>query len=509
MKKHLSFFYVIMLVGLATCLFSCNFTIKPEDEYKPEEKTTYTVTFNANDGSSNPKTATQTFEEGIEQNLKAIESLGFNREDYIFTGWAETANALSAVYKDGASYKATSDITLYAVWTPEIVNVSYTVEHYQQNFDDDGYTKVDADTQTLSGIAGEKTKAIAKTYIGFTAKDFEQKTLSKTESNIIKIYYDRNIITWTFNADGGKWADGKTELSFSGKYGSDFSEVLETPVKSDENTDYNFYCWYPAIPQTFERNLTFTALWDIDKKLCKIEHFIQNLDDDGYTKVEADTQNIKLPLMRVSSEVPDDYIKEYEGFRYDHHVLNAQSNIEYYYDRKITWISLWANCGQFTDGETTYNLSAKYGSTIEISMGEVAWPSYSGYDFKGWAYKSDAVTVDYPQNLSFEVTAETPESVNLWAVWRAESNINNSGLNFADLGNDVEIVADGNIYKANTTLQGTYSYEWYLNDVKQDCEESSIDLSQLPAGYYILTVKVTNTATGVVYVSTFEHPIVF
>ncbi len=507
MKKRLRFFYVIMLVGLAACLFSCNFFVKPEDN---PEKTNYTVTFNANDGSSNPKTATQTFEEGIEQKLKTVSVLGFKREDYTFKGWAKKADTEAVEYLDGAAFTATSDITLYAVWTPEIVNVSYTVEHYKQNINDDGYTKIDTDTQTLSGIVGEKTKAIAKTYIGFTSKDFEQKTLSKKESNIIKIYYDRDIITWTFNADGGNWADGKTELSFSGKYGSDFSEVLETPVKSDENADYNYYCWYPAIPQTFERNLTFTALWKIDKKLCKIEHFIQNLDDDGYTKVEADTQELKLPLMWSSVNVPDDYIKEYEGFRYDHPVLNDQSNIEYYYDRKITWISLWANCGQFTDGETTYNLSAKYGSTIEISMGEAAWPSYSGYDFKGWAYKSDAVTVNYPQNLSFEVTAETPESVNLWAVWRAESNINNSGLNFADLGNDVKIVADGNIYKAEIKLPGNYSYEWYLNDVKRDNEEaSSIDLSQLSAGYYILTVKVTNTATGVVYVSTFEHPIVF
>ena len=410
---------------------------------------------------------------------------------------------------DGAVFTATSDITLYAVWTPEIVNVSYTVEHYKQKINDDGYTKIDTDTQTLSGIVGEKTKAVAKTYFGFTAKAFEQKTLSKTESNIIKIYYDRDIITWTFNADGGKWADGKTELSFSRKYGTDFSEVLEIPVKSDENTDYNFYCWYPAIPQTFEGNLTFTALWDIDKKLCKIEHFIQNLDDDGYTKVEADTQELKLPLMWSSVNVPDDYIKEYEGFRYDHAVLNDQSNIEYYYNRKITWLSLWANGGQFTGGETSYDLSAKYGSTIEISMGDAAWPSRSGYILKGWAYRSDATTAVYSQEVSFEVTAETQELVTLYAVWESEATFNNNGLIFSDLGNDIKIVAEENVYKVETTLPGTYSYEWYLNDAKQDCEESSIDLSQLAAGYYILTVKVTNPATGFVYISTYENPIVF
>ncbi len=370
MKKCLRFFYVIMLVGFAACLFSCNFFIKPEEESEPENKpktTYYTVTFHANDGNINPQTATQTFTEGVSQNLKTIAELGFKRTDYRFTGWAKSVAATSADYNDGASYTATSDITLYAVWAydPEVVVVNYTVEHYQQNIDDDEYTKVATDT--LSGISGDNTRALANAYTGFTAKAFEQKILVKGESPVIKIYYDRNIIKLSLNANGGK----------------------------------------------------------------------------------------------------------------------------------------------FTGNETEYLLSAKFGSKIEIHIGEAAWPSYSDYVLKGWAYSSDDTTTDYSQELSFEVTAETPELVTLYAVWGLGADINNNGLLFSDFGNDVTIVAEGNVYKAETILPGIYSYEWYLNDVKQDCEDNSIDLSQLAAGYYILTVKVTNPATGFVYILTYENPIVF
>lgn len=364
MKKRLRFFYVIMLVGLAACLFSCNFFMKSGEE---PETTYYTVTFHPNNGNINPQTATQAFTEGVSQNLKTIAELGFKRTDYRFTGWAKSAIATSADYNDGASYTATSDITLYAVWAydPEVVVVNYTVEHYQQNINDDEYTKVDTDTPT--GMTGEKTKAVAKTYNGFTAKAFEQETLVKGESKIIKIYYDR----------------------------------------------------------------------------------------------------------------------------------------------KKTSLTLVSNGGQFQGGETDYTLIGRFGSKIKIHMGDAAWPSKSGYILKGWAYSSDATTAVYSQELSFEVTAETSKLVTLYAVWESESSFNNKGLVFSDFGNDIKIVAEGKVYKAVATLQGTYSYEWYLNDVKQDCEESSIDLSQLSAGYYILTVKVTNSATGFVYVSTFENPIVF
>lgn len=78
---------------------------------------TYTITFNANDGSQTPATATQEFTAGIPQALKTISELGFSKNGFNFAGWATTASESESSYADGASYTATATTTLYALWS--------------------------------------------------------------------------------------------------------------------------------------------------------------------------------------------------------------------------------------------------------------------------------------------------------------------------------------------------------------------------------------------------------
>lgn len=78
---------------------------------------TYTITFNANDGSGNPATKTQAFTEGTAQNLKKIAELGFKKDGYGFAGWGTEADATQSSYADGSSYTASSNATLYALWS--------------------------------------------------------------------------------------------------------------------------------------------------------------------------------------------------------------------------------------------------------------------------------------------------------------------------------------------------------------------------------------------------------
>ncbi len=77
----------------------------------------FTVTFNANDGSQSPATATQTFTAGTPQNLKTIAELGFSKSGFNFAGWLASADASEASYADGSSYTGTTDVTLYALWS--------------------------------------------------------------------------------------------------------------------------------------------------------------------------------------------------------------------------------------------------------------------------------------------------------------------------------------------------------------------------------------------------------
>ena len=81
---------------------------------------THTVTFNGN-GSDGGTTATQTINEGASV---ALTSNGFTRTGYTFAGWATSAGGVVA-YADGALYTmSTSNVTLYAKWTPTIYTCS-------------------------------------------------------------------------------------------------------------------------------------------------------------------------------------------------------------------------------------------------------------------------------------------------------------------------------------------------------------------------------------------------
>jgi hypothetical protein len=87
-----------------------NTTLTAKFEDGRAEATQYTVTFEAN-GGTGTMTA-QTFTEGTAQNLAAN---GFSKTDNTFIGWATTASG-AVSYVNGASYTATANITLYAVW---------------------------------------------------------------------------------------------------------------------------------------------------------------------------------------------------------------------------------------------------------------------------------------------------------------------------------------------------------------------------------------------------------
>ncbi len=69
----------------------------------------YTLSFDANGGDSAPEAVTVDY--GTEVTLEPIE-----RANYVFKGWAGTADAAAADYAAGESFTVEADVTLYAVW---------------------------------------------------------------------------------------------------------------------------------------------------------------------------------------------------------------------------------------------------------------------------------------------------------------------------------------------------------------------------------------------------------
>ena len=79
---------------------------------------TYTITYNSNGGSGYMSPSTKTH--GVSLTLRLNT---FTRTGYTFQGWATSANG-SVVYADGARYTSNASITLYAVWSLAVFNIT-------------------------------------------------------------------------------------------------------------------------------------------------------------------------------------------------------------------------------------------------------------------------------------------------------------------------------------------------------------------------------------------------
>lgn len=206
----------------------------------------YDVTLNLNyDGAAEPTKITVTYD-GTYSALTTPERAGYD-----FLGWFTAKTDGEQVTAD-SKVSITAPQTLYAHWTEG--ETTYTVKHYQQNTEDiadNNYTEFES--ETLSGITGQQTKAVAKTYTGFaSAKAFEQLPIAPDSSTVISIYYDRLTYTVT-------WMNGDTKLKDETlRYGAMPNYKDEAPTKEGTGHTYTFTGWSPA-PSEVTGNVTYTA----------------------------------------------------------------------------------------------------------------------------------------------------------------------------------------------------------------------------------------------------------
>lgn len=136
----------------------------------------------------------------------------------------------------------------------------YTVNHHQQNLNDNDYTQFQTETDK-TGTTGELTNAAAKNYEGFKAKPFEQKTIAADGSTVVDIYYDRNTYTVTYTDGVNDETIFADEVHQSVKYGAPVPAYNNGTKPSREN--YTFAGWDPAVPETMPaHHLMFAAKWE-------------------------------------------------------------------------------------------------------------------------------------------------------------------------------------------------------------------------------------------------------
>lgn len=220
----------------------------PSEDEPEQPAVTYTVSYSSDKGVSdsslvNPITVLEGAAITAEQ-LPELSAMGWS-----FEGWYDGETKVIA------GYKVTKNITLVAKWT---LNPKYTVEHWLQNIDDDDYVCKQSDSQQLYGKTGTMTNATAKNYPGFLAQEIEQTVIQPDGTTVVKIKYNRKIITVTVNLDGGNIDGNENNITAKGKFGAKTELSVNNPGKAN----CHFGGWSMDIPETFPADdVEIKAIW--------------------------------------------------------------------------------------------------------------------------------------------------------------------------------------------------------------------------------------------------------
>ena len=378
---------------------------------------------------------------------------------YIFDGWFDSqdlnGNGTGNKIQSWGANAKTGDITLYAKWSPR-TDTAYKVEHYQQNADDDDYTLVEIDNKT--GTTDADTVAQTKAYEHFTAQSITQIAIAPDGSSVVKVYYNRDSVTMTFNLAGGKIGnDSSVELT--GKYGSSYT------VGTPDKTGWTFANWNPALPEKMKTG-AYTATYTANTNTAyKVFHYQQNANDDEYILKDTDNKT------GTTEEQTQAAAKDYDHFTaktFEQVTIAADGSTEIsiYYDREIIIFTLELDGGTL-NAETI--IRGKYGQTVLSNP----VPEKQGYSFEGWNTTGGTL----PQ--TFETTATYT------AKW---SSVKGITIKVSEADIDVTKTVNGNT--VTFTAETCDSYAWYLDDVLKDSGQTfEIDTSTMVKGTYTLVLE--------------------
>lgn len=251
--------------------------------------------------------------------------------NYQFADGRQAANPWSATVANGTPF--TQDVTSptvvgYApdqpvvhvdssVATTYTVNyrpaeVNFTVEHYQQNVDNDDYKLVDTETkqgytESPVGDGLAKNTKTEPNYSGFYSLLYDTTTkIAADGSTVVKVYYDRYYYLMNFNLDGGYGVE-----PIYARYGATIN--VGNPTKPG----YSFNGWNPELPEKMPVNGgTYAAKWTAGTTSFSVVFWYENADDTNYSYAGA----YKVSNANVGAEVKSaDYRNEAFDKRDDTH----------------------------------------------------------------------------------------------------------------------------------------------------------------------------------------------
>ena len=378
---------------------------------------------------------------------------------YKFDGWY---NGSTKVVN---GTQITKPMALKAHWTPK--QVSYTVIHWWENADDNGYSFHESETK--KGLTGSETEAVEKSYTVdgknifgesvkdkvFTASTISQKTIKGDGSTIVNVYYKRKTYTMHFK----KYSNSRTDLStITKKWGQSISKA-EWPTY-DENglwhiSDSRYLSYTSTMP------MKDSKLWSTSGHYTYTAYYyVQKIAGNGYDLHHTDV--IKgSRYLTIGKE--DCYA--ISGFKFEYcypGVGESYKDAKFYYTRNSYDLKFINN------GKQDKTVSKKYEQSISSENYTPTRPSSlpDYYVFDGW-YENELCE---GEAYNFTGKKMPAQNVTLYAKWTASDvkltyNLNNPE---GALVKKTEDVAAGTV--ASTVLPSIptineYSFAgWYYAD---------------------------------------------
>ena len=378
---------------------------------------------------------------------------------YTFDGWYNGTEEV----ENGT--QITKPMTLKAHWTPK--QVSYTVIHWWENADDNGYSF--HESQELQGLTGKTTEAVAKSYTTsgknihgesvtdkvFTASTISQKTIKGDGSTIVNVYYKRKTYTMHFKERRNSRKDLST---ITKKWGQSISKK-EWPTYDGNGNWQIASSKYLAF--TSSMPMKDSTLWSTSGYYTyKAYYYVQKIDGNGYNLHHTNT--IK---MDSNPKIGNEDCYAISGFTFEYcnpDVGGSYNGAKFYYKRNSYDLKFINN------GKVDKSASKKYEQSISSENYTPTRPSSlpEYYVFDGW-YENELCE---GEAYNFTGKKMPAQNVTLYAKWTASDvkltyNLNNPE---GALVKKTEDVAAGTV--ASTVLPSIptineYSFAgWYYAD---------------------------------------------
>lgn len=342
----------------------------------------YWITFDANGGSY---TAPVFYANGT---AAAAPVTNPTLPGYSFDRWY-----LDKECKNEADFsKITTSTTVYAGW--KAADTTYTVIHWQENADDDGYSYKESETK--QGASGKQTAATVKSYLGFTAQTITQETIAGDGSTIVNVYYKRNVYDIKFyeikwNNYQYQWSE-ITSIRITAKYGANIRN--EWPTYNDSNTwsTNSEYSSYWGLQGPYQVNIDTMPLNGASFYGPKTGsgsqtayYYVEVLPGESGTTYHGTTYKLDhsdtSPGTGYTVTQEDKY--DLTGFTYKEGTKNGgkYDNAKFYYTRNSY------NVVYVSNSQTVNTASYKYEADISNAGGYVPTTAPVGkedYVFAGW-----------------------------------------------------------------------------------------------------------------------------